>query len=94
MKHLQKRTALVKGYVTDATKEALESVCLDMKRSVSDVLNECTIVIVRNHLDAKPKRKDSPPFPGGARPRAPENRAQLFPARVSFGAVPRVRYLV
>jgi hypothetical protein len=94
MKHPQKRTALVKGYVTDETKEALESVCSDLKRSVSDVLNECTIVIVRNHLDAKPKRKDSPPFPGGARPRSGDNRAQLFPARPSFGAVPRARYLI
>jgi hypothetical protein len=94
MNHPQKRTALVKSYVTDATKEALQSVCNTMGKSVSDVLNECTIVIVRNHLDARPKRKDSPPFPGGARPKPHENRAQLFPARPSYGAVPRARYQV
>lgn len=95
MKHKQKRTELVKGYVTESNKEALQSICEGMKKSVSDVLNECAIVIIRNHLDAQPKRNDTPPFTGGARPKPRENRTQFFPAqRPSFGVVPRMRITV
>ncbi len=83
----QKRTALVKSYVTDDNKELLQSACSAMHKSVSDVLNECTIVIIRNHLDAKPKRKDIPPFGGGARPKPSENKAHFF-IRPSYGVVP------
>ena len=90
----QKRTALLKGYVTDEQKAALQSACTAMHKSVSDVLHECTIVIIRDHLDARPKRNDMPPFPGGARPRSGNQRSQLFPARPSYGAVPRMRIRV
>lgn len=45
MKQKQKRTALVKGYVTDDNKKAFQVACTAMRKTVSDVLNECTIVI-------------------------------------------------
>lgn len=89
----QKRTALVKGYITDQNKDLLQSACTAMGKSVSDVLNECTIVIIRNHLDTKPKRKDSPPFNGGARPKLHGDRAQ-FSNRPNYGAVPQMRLRV
>lgn len=91
MKQKQKRTALVKGYITDDNKDALQAACTAMRKTVSDVLNECTIVIIRNHLDARPKRNDTPPFSSGARPKSVNNRAQSSPApRPCFGVVPRV----
>lgn len=89
----QKRTALVKGYITDDNKERLQSACSAMQKSVSDVLNECTIIIIRNHLDAKPKRKDTPPFGGAARPKSNDSKAHFF-IRPSYGVVPRIRLRV
>ena len=91
MKLKQKRTALVKGYVTDEHKDALQAACAAKGKSVSDVLNECTIVIIRDHHDTRPKRNDTPPFSSGARPKSINNRAQIVPApRPGFGVVPRV----
>ncbi len=89
----QKRTALVKAYITDDNKDLLQSACTAMRKTVSDVLNECTIVIIRNHLDTRPKRNDTPPFGSAARPRQHENRAQL-PGRPCYGVVPRIRLRV
>lgn len=95
MKHKQKRTALLKSYVTDENKEALQSACAAMHKSVSDVLNECTIIIIRDHLDTKPKRNDMPPFGSGARPKPYENRAQFGASnRPNYGATPRVKLRV
>jgi hypothetical protein len=93
MKHKQKRTALVKGYITDSNKDALQEACAAQGKTVSDVLNECTIVIIRNHLDAKPKRNDSPPFSSGARPKSGNSKAQFPASRPSFGLVPRITRL-
>lgn len=90
MKQKQKRTALVKGYITDENKDALQAACTAMRKTVSDVLNECTIVIIRNHLDARPKRNDTPPFSNGARPKSREKLGPLQVQRPNFGLVPRV----
>jgi hypothetical protein len=94
MNQPQKRNALVKFYTTDANKEALGSIAADMGCSVSNVLDKCTIVIVRNHQDAKPIRKDIPAYPSGTRPKLEIRRAQLLPSRTNFGIVPRAKYLV
>lgn len=95
MKLKQKRTALVKGYVTEENKDALQAACAAKGKSISDVLNECTIVIIRDHHDTRPKRNDTPPFSGGARPKSRENRAHFGPApRPSYGVVPRMRIRV
>jgi hypothetical protein len=90
MKQKQKRTALVKGYITDENKADLQAACTAMRKTVSDVLNECTIVIIRNHLDTRPKRNDTPPFSNGARPKSGNSKAQFPASRPSFGLVPRV----
>lgn len=89
----QKRTALVKAYITDNNKDLLQVACAAMHKSVSDVLNECTIVIIRDHLDAKPKRKDTPPFGSNARPRTYDSKAH-FSSRPCFGVVPRIKLRV
>jgi len=90
MKLKQKRTALVKGYVTDEHKDALQAACAAKGKSVSDVLNECTIVIIRDHHDTRPKRNDTPPFSGGNRPKSREKLGPLQAQRPGFGVVPRV----
>jgi hypothetical protein len=95
MKHKQKRTALIKGYTTDETKASLQKVCAALGKSVSDFVNDCTIVIIRDHLDARPKRNDMPPFPGGDRPKPHESRAHINSCpRPSYGAIPRMKLRV
>lgn len=94
MKQKQKRTALVKGYVTEENKDALQAACAAKGKSISDVLNECTIVIIRDHQAPRPTRNDTPPFSSGTRPKSWGNVGPLQPQRPNFGAVPRMRMRV
>lgn len=82
-----RRTALIKGYLTDAEKDAFRRACTAIGKSCSDVLHDLCLSKIRSN--------GKPGYPGNDRPKLAELRTQHFPPRhVSYGAVPLIRYRV